>query len=264
MRPSFTVLVTTAVLLISGTDVRAGLSQSDLAAVSLSPAPNAAAPLSLEFRDVRNRRVTLAQAIDGRPAILVFVDYTCRTICGPVLAIASGALSQTGLDPGKDFGLLVIGLDAKDSAADALAMSRQIGDLAVENATTLLLGDARNIHELTEALGYRYKYDAAADQFAHPAGALVMTPDGRISRVLSSLGLNARDLRLALVEAGAGSVGTLGDRLTLLCYGFDAVHGVYTPVIKWMLQLFAVVTLIGLVVLILVLRRNRDVVGDVG
>lgn len=128
----------------------------------------------------------------------------------------------------------------------------------------MLLGDDRNIGQLTEALGYNYKYDAAADQFAHPAAAFAVTPDGRISRVLSSLALNPRDLRLALVEAGEGRIGTLGDRLTLLCYGFDATHGVYTSAIKWALQLFSALTIISLLALILLLKRNRGVVGDAG
>ena len=57
----------------------------------------------------------------------------------------------------------------------------------------------------------------------------MLTADGRVARALSSLALNPRDLRLALVEAGEGRIGGLADRITLLCSGFDPVHGVYTP-----------------------------------
>jgi protein SCO1/2 len=264
LKPLFATLVTTVLLLAFATEARAGLTGKELAGLSLSPPPNAAAPLALGFRDVSGAEITLGGALGGRPAILLLVDYTCRTICGPALAIASGALSQSGLDPAKDFRLVVVGFDAKDSAEDARAMSRQIADAAVESATTLLRGDARNTRRLTEALGYHYEYDDAADQFAHPAGALVLASDGRISRVLSSLALNPQDLRLALVEAGEGRVGTLGDRLTLLCYGFDAMHGVYTPAITWLLQLFAALTVIGLLGSILLLKRNRGAVGGAG
>ena len=262
MKPLFAALVIMAPLVVA-TDARAALTRSELGGVSLAPRADAAAPLALKFRDIDNRRVTLREAIDGQPAVLLFVDYTCRTICGPALAIASGALAQTGLDPAK-YRLVVIGLDPKDSVEDARVMARQIGDPAVERVTTLLRGDAGNVHQLTEALGFHYRYDAAVDQFAHPAGALVMTADGRVSRTLSSLALNPKDLRLALVEAGAGRIGTFRDRLALLCYGFDAAHGVYAPAIARMLKLFAALTVIGALGSIVVLERRRRMTRDIG
>jgi protein SCO1/2 len=263
VKPLFAAIVVMAFPLILATGAQAALTRSELDGVSLAPPAGAAAPLALNFRDIDDRRVTLREAIGGRPSLLLLVDYTCRTICGPALAIASGALAQTGLDPTK-FRLLVIGLDPKDSAEDARVMARQIGDPAVENVTTLLRGDPDNVHQLTDALGYRYRYDAAEDQFAHPAGALVMTADGRVSRGLSSLALNPRDLRLALVEAGAGRIGTFRDRLTLLCYGFDAAHGVYAPAIARMLKLFAALTVIGALGSIVVLERRRRMTRDIG
>jgi protein SCO1/2 len=263
VKPLFAALVVMAFPLVLATGAQAALTRSELDGVFLAPPAGAAAPLALKFRDIDNKRVTLREAIGGRPSLLLFADYTCRTICGPALAIASGALAQTGLDPSK-FRLLVIGLDPKDSADDARRMARQIGDPAVENVTTLLRSDAGNVHQLTDALGYRYRYDAAADQFAHPAGALVMTSDGRVSRNLSSLALNPRDLRLALVEAGAGRVGTFRDRLTLLCYGFDAAHGVYAPAIARMLKLFAALTIIGVLGSIAVLERHRRMTRGIG
>jgi protein SCO1/2 len=260
----FVALVLTTLPLVLTPDARAELTRTELSGVSLSPPAHPAMPLKLEFRDVNGKRVTLRQVIDGRPALLLFVDYTCRAICGPALAIASGALSQSGLDPRTDFRLVTIGLDPKDSAEDARAISRQIEDPGIEDTMALLLGDADNVRQATEAVGYRYGYDAATDQFAHPAGALVLTSDGRVSRILSSLALNAQDLRLALVEAGSGSIGTFGDRLKLLCYGFDAVHGVYAPAIARMLQLFAALTIISLLRLIAVLEKGRGVSKDSG
>lgn len=256
MKPLFAALVILATWVIVPA-ARAALTRGELDGVFLSPRPGAAAPLSLRFRDIRDRDVSLREAIGGRPSVLLFVDYTCRTICGPALAIASGALSQTGLDATRDFRLIVIGLDPKDSAEDSRRMARQIGYPAIERATTLLRGDAETIYRLTEALGYHDTYDAASDQYAHPAGALVMTSDGRVSRALSSLALNPRDLRLALVEAGAGRIGTLTDRLTLLCYGFDAAHGIYAPAIARMLNILGAFTVLGVSGSIVILERHR-------
>lgn len=243
-------------LMASGTTTSAGITPRELAEVSLSPPANASVPLQLVFHDLAGRPVSLGQAIAGRPVLLLFVDYTCRTICGPALAIASSALGQTGLSPGTDYRLIVVGIDPKDGPDDARKMVEQIGDAAVSGATVLLMGDADSARQLADAVGYRSSYDAADDQFAHPAGALVLTAMGRVSRVLSSLALNPQDLRIALVEAGNGVTGSLADRLTVLCYGFDPVHGVYTPIIGRAMQIAVAVTVIGLIAFIMILRRR--------
>jgi protein SCO1/2 len=239
------------------TAARAGLTPNDLAQVSLSPPPDAAVPLRLQFRDLGDRPITLKTAIDDHPSLLLFVDYTCRTICGPALAIASGAVSQSGLDPTRDYRLIVVGLDPKDTVDDMRRMAQQIGDPRIDRATILLRGDPDTIRQLAEALGYHYRYDAAVDQFAHPAGALVLTAEGRVSRVLSSLALNPRDLRLALVEAGDGQTGSLRDQLVLLCYGFDALHGIYTLAIVRTLWLLGVGTVFALLAFLVFLVRRR-------
>ena len=97
----------------------------------------------IEARVPRSRRSTntLEKAIDGHPSLLLFVDYTCRTICGPALAIASGAVSQSGLDPASDYRLIVVGLDPKDTLDDMRRMGQQIGDPRIDRATVLLRGD---------------------------------------------------------------------------------------------------------------------------
>jgi len=248
------------VLLFTPHVAAAGLSERDLARITLSPPPNAALPLDLVLRDPDGRTVTLREAVDHRPALLLLSDFTCRTICGPALVITSGALEETGLRAGVDYGLIVVGLDPKDTRADAQAMFRQIGSPEVAARSSVLTGDAAAIGALTAAVGYNFVYDAEVDQFAHPAGVLVLTATGRISRILSSLALNPRDLRLALVEAGDGRSGTIVDRLTLLCYGFDAVHGIYTPLIRRLLEAAALLTIFAMAAFVLLLqRRSRRV-----
>lgn len=237
------------------------LTERDLANVALEPPPKAAIPLDLVFRDSAGRRAPLRDFIGARPAVVLFADYTCETVCRPALAIAAGALADTGLNPNTDYRLLVVGLDTKDEPGDAKELLNQIGDPAVARVTSALMSEGSNVEQLTAAIGYRYAYDAQVDQFAHPAGAIVVTQAGRVSRTLSSLALNANDLRLALVEAGEGRVGGISDRLALLCYGFDAVHGVYTSIIWRLLEVATSITIILVAGSLLLLWRRDDASG---
>lgn len=234
----------------------AGLTERDLAGAVLAPPPGARVPLTLPVQDAAGRSLAFGAALGGRPALLIPVDYTCRTICGPALAIAADALAETGLRPGADYTLITVGLDPKDSPADARALvEARIPDPALAGATVILTGGA-GAGALLEAVGYRAAYDAETDQFAHPAGALALTPDGRVARALSSLALNPRDLRLALVEAGEGRIGTLADHVTLLCSGFDPVHGVYTPLIRRLLTIAGALTVAALAAALVWLHRR--------
>ena len=194
-------LLASIILCVSLQAANASLSPAELAKVALAPPENAAVPPDLTFHDLTGRAVTFAQTLNRVPALLLFVDFTCHTICRPALAIASGALGETGLRAGSDFRLIVVGLDPKDSLTDAKAMLDQIGNPEIARATTILRGDGAAIRALTKAVGYNFIYDADVDQFAHPAGTIVLTADGLVSRSLSSLALNPGDLHLALLEA---------------------------------------------------------------
>jgi protein SCO1 len=236
-------IIGAALLLMLGSPLYADLSPRALGAAEVAPKGDASLPLALQFLDETGRPHPLAEAINGRPAVLVFADYTCHTLCGTILTFAAAGLGQTGLRAGIDYRLIIIGLDPKDGLEDARAMkaSRIGSDLA--DATIALTGDKPSIRAATEAVGYHYAYDAANDQFAHPAAAFVLDPAGRVVRALSTLGLGADDLRLALVDAGHGRIGSLGDHLRLLCYGFDPVRGIYTASILSVLAAAAGVTL---------------------
>jgi protein SCO1/2 len=223
----------------------AGVTQAALDDVAVEPRPDAALPLGLRFLDEDAQPRTFGDMLDGKPAVVVFTDYTCRTLCGPILTFVSSGLEHSGLAAGADYKLIVIGLDPRDGlqAARDLKAARIGSGTPLAAATVMLKGDDPAIKSAAAALGYRYAYDAEHDQFAHPAAAFVVTPAGRVSRVLSALGLDGPDLRLALVEAGEGHVGSLGDRLRLLCYGFDATRGIYTETITLWLELAAIATM---------------------
>jgi protein SCO1 len=212
----------------------AGLTEAQIREVALTPPPQARVPTALAFKDLEGQDLTLGAAIAGRPTLLVPADFTCTQICGPALSIAASALGQTGLQAGRDYSLVVVGIDARDSIDDARRFtSGQVGGAGV----SVLTGSSQAIDALMAAIGYRFQRDPANDAIAHPAAYVTLAANGRVSRVLSSLALQPTDLRLALLEAGGGKIGGLSGRIALLCYGFDPVHGIYTRQIATLLRI---------------------------
>ena len=220
-------------------------------------------PLDLSFRDEDGQRETLARAIGGMTTVVIFADYTCHTLCGPILEFTTAGLAKTGLRPGLDYRLVVIGLDPKDGLDTARAMrANHIDpDNPIGKAAIFLSGDDATIHAATGALGLHYAYDAAHDQFAHPAAVYVLDTGGHVRRLLSPLGLDGGDLRLAIVDAGRGAVGSFADRIHLLCYGYDPVRGIYTERITTLLGYAAGATLVLMAggILAMVARQRRKV-----
>lgn len=257
-------LIATAVVATAAvaTPANAKFSAAQLAAISASPPPNAALPADLRFRDEHGNRLTLDKAIARKPSLVVFADYTCRTLCGPILEFTVAGLAKTGLKPGVDYRLIVIGLDPKDGLDAARAMrTKHIGSAdPIGHAAIFLSGDQAEITAATQAVGLHYAYDAEHDQYAHPAAVFVVDARARVRRVLSAIGLDSADLRLALVDAGRGTIGTLADRIHLLCYAYDPVRGIYTERITTMLGYAAGATLVMLAAGIfgmIVHRRRR-------
>jgi protein SCO1 len=241
-------IVVAALFATLGTAARAGLAPDQLATIGVDPPPGATFPIGAALIDLDGRETKLGDAIGGKPAVIVFVDYTCKTLCSPILAIAAGALRRSGLTPGADFRLIAIAFNPRNSAEDARRVINAQIDFATPlgHATMALRASAAIAQRLTAAVGYRFAYDAEHDLYAHPAVVLVAGADGRVSRTLSGLALSPDDLRLALVEAGRGAIGTVSDQLHLLCYGFDAQIGFYTDRIR-----LIVVAACGLTVLVL-------------
>lgn len=251
-----TLLLAVALLAFASPAV-AGLTKDQISKVGVFAPDNAAVPTDLSFRTTDGGRETLAQAADGTPTVVVFADYTCKTLCGPIMAMTSSALVKSGLTPGKDYHLVIIGLDPKDTAEQAKSFVTPQLDKNVAHATTILLGDKTNTKIATNAVGYRYVYDKQHDQFAHPTAAFVLTKDGKLTAALSALGIRSRDIRAALVSAGNGAVGTIADKLRQLCYCYDPATGLYSTSINRLIDAAAVLTLLMLGGLLLYLRKHE-------
>ena len=235
------------------------LNPSELSAIGVVPPSDARVPNTLTLETPEGRMITMGEALAGRPALLLPFDPVCKSICGPARAILAGALAETGLSAGRDYRIVLLAIGNRDDAAARTAADAQAGLPADD--VTVVWGPQAAVSEITRALGYRYAPDPDNDAVAHPAALFAITADGRVSRALSSLALNPDDLRLAIVEAGEGRVGALGDRLKLLCYGFDDAHGIYTASLTRLLQAGGIATILGLGGAILWMTRRRRVGG---
>lgn len=238
-------------LILGPEPATARLVQAELARVALAPPPGARVPLDLAVTDARTgQATTLGQALGGRAALLLPVDYTCGNVCDPMVSMSAEALAATGL-PAEDNALVLVGIDPRDDSAAARRMlAETLGGRDASLRPRALVASDTALARLGGALGYTAVYDAGTDSFAHPAAAVLLAADGRVAQVLSPLALTGRDLRLALTEAGEGRVGNLADRLTLLCYGYDAARGVYTPLIQRILTVAGIVTILAIALLI--------------
>jgi|SRR5579862_6460111 len=224
----------------------ANFTSAQLATISASPPPHAVLPPALSFRDENGRTTTIKNAIGGVPAVVIFADYTCRTLCGPIVEFTAAGLAKTGLRPDVDYRLVVIGINPRDGIETARAMRAQhiSPNNPVGRGAVFLSGGDADIRAATQAVGLHYAYDPEHDQYAHPAAAYVVDSGGRVRRVMSPIGLDGGDLRLAIIDAGHGAVGGFADQLHLLCYGFDPAQGIYTERITTMLGYAAGTTLV--------------------
>ncbi|WP_374944135.1 SCO family protein [Sphingomonas sp.] len=214
-------------MLAAAAPASAALSERELARAVARPAPDARLPAALAFTDQERARVTLGQAAGGKPMVLIFADYTCPHVCSPGLALAARALEASGLTPGHDYRVALIGIDPRDTAADARQMAAPLlSSPRLGGAVSVLRGDRASVAAATRALGFGYAHDADGDRFAHDAVLYVFAPDGHLRALLPELSLQPAAMRAALSGGGGASVG-LAERVARLCYGLAAAHGVY-------------------------------------
>jgi protein SCO1/2 len=226
-------------------------------------------PLRAGFRDEDGRHVRIGDLLarlPDRPAVLALVYYRCPMLCNLVLNGLVKGLKGVPLEAGKDFQVIVVSIDPREepplAAAKKATYLREYGRPGTEGGWHFLTGGEAQIRELAAAVGFGFRYIEETDQYAHAGGIMVVTPDGRVSRYLFGIEFPPSDLRLALVDASAGRIGTLADALTLLCYSYDPATGRYTPTVMAMVRIGGVLTLLGLGATVLLLSRRGTPAAD--
>lgn len=219
--------------------------------------PGALVPLDAPLLDEHGRPTSLRKIADGKPMLLAPVLHDCPNFCGVTLAGLTDAIAGQGLRPGKDFALVAFGLDPhEDPKAAAGDLSRMAARHAIGPATATT-GPADSIHAVTDALGYRYAWDARIKQFAHVAGVAVLTPEGRLSGWLYGISPRPEAVTRAVAAARVEQPAPIGERLRLLCFHYDPATGRYTPAIDLFLKGAAFATVATVVVLLLRLRKSH-------
>jgi protein SCO1/2 len=220
-------------------------------------------PLDAGFRDEAGRAIRLGDYFGSKPVLLAFVYYDCPMLCTQVLSAMTAALGLLSLDAGGDFEVVVVSFDPKETpglaAARRSTVVERYGRPGAGAGFHFLTGEPASIERVTSAAGFRYVWDEETQQFAHPAGLIVLTPDGRLARYLFGLEYGARDLRLALVEASEGRVGSVVDSILLYCYHYDPMRGRYGLVVMRALRLAGAATVVAIGSFIVVMvRRERS------
>jgi protein SCO1/2 len=196
-------------------------------------------PMSTHFHDANGRDVTLAELADGKPTLLALGYYRCPNLCDLVLHGIAHALPNLRLRTGEDYQVVFVGIDPRETPADArhaAQMLAQMNRAARVDRWHLLTGNQASIQAVAQAVGFRYFHDPRNDQYAHPAGLVVLTGRGKVAQYFFGVSYPSDALRLSLVGASHGKLGGLIDRLVLLCCGYDPSTGHYSVLIGRVMQ----------------------------
>jgi protein SCO1/2 len=249
----------------------AGYKREAGAPASLLPAPlreigfdqrlDQTIPPDISFVDEQGRSVRLGDYFGRRPIVLAFVYYECPMLCTQVLSALASTLDVLSLQPGTDFDVVTISFDPREKPE--LAAARKANYLqryhrpGASGAWHFLTGERASIDRATRAAGFRFVWDGDTKQFAHPTGLIVLAPDGRIARYLFGIDYGPRDLRLAIVDASVGRIGTPIDSFLLYCYHYDPMTGRYGLVIMRVIRLAGAATVVALGLFVGVMLRRE-------
>jgi len=251
--------------LVSGNRVRADDPANrppQLRAVGFDQHLGEQVPLDAQFVDDHGKPVRLADYFHGKPVILVMAYYRCPMLCTLVLNGLVQGMIDMSFDAGKEFEVITVSFDPRETPDLAAAkkktyLSRYRRPGAGEG-WHFLTGKEDSIRRLAQAIGFRYVYDPDTDQFAHAAGLVILTPEGKLARYFYDISFPGRDLRLGLVEASARKIGSRVDEVLLFCFHYDPTTGKYGLAIMNFVRLGGLLTLVAVSTFIVVqIRRER-------
>jgi protein SCO1/2 len=231
----------------------------ELEGIGVDEKPGASLPLDLEFVDHLGRSVRLRDYFDGQhPVLLTPNYYRCPMLCGLMLNGLLDGVKELDWTAGDQYRIVTFSFDPLETATLARAKRHnyleQYGRQPAGEGWTFLTGRKENIRALLDAIGYQTRWNEDRQQWMHVAAMLVCTPDGRVSRYLYGIEFPARTLKLSLLEASQGKVGSTLDRLLLYCYHYEG--GTYTLAVMNLVRAGALLTLLIVATFLIVLWRG--------
>lgn len=217
----------------------------------------------LTFTDERGYPFKLRQLFPGKqPVVLMLGYYSCPAMCGQVLDAAFRALSDVDLQPAEDYRILSVSIDPRETAEVAKQRKQlflpRLQKTGGDEAWRVLVGDETNIKQLADAVGFNFYWSKHTSQYAHPPSLIFLTPEGKVSRAIVNTEFDASDLRLALVEASDGKLGTLWDQVRLNCLTFDARTNTYSLTAMTIMRTAGAITVVVLGFMIwFMLKKER-------
>lgn len=227
---------------------------------------NQVLPLDVELVDEHGRAVKIGDYFGTRPVVLSFVYYGCPMLCLQSLSSLAATLGVLSENPGDDFEVVSVSIDPRETPALALEKKahyvERSGKPSIARGWHYLTGTEANIRRLTKAAGFRYAWDEATQQYAHPAGIVIATPHGNVSRYLFGIDYGPRDLQLALLDASEEKISSPLKRALLYCYHYDIATGRYSLAIMRIVQVAGAATVLSMGLMIFIwTRRERRQVG---
>jgi protein SCO1 len=224
-------------------------------------------PLNLRFRDAAGADAPLGQYFGKKPVAMAMVYYKCAMLCPQVLHGLAASLAQTGYAPARDYDVIVASIDPTDTPADAAAARQkfltQLGGNVPAGSVHFLTGQQPEITALANAIGFHYVRvpgpDGKMTQFAHSSVIMVATPEGKLSKYLTGVEYQPRDVRLALLEASDHRIGSATDLILLYCCSYSPTEGRYTVSVLRVLGLAGMATVFGLALMLYLLARKPKV-----
>jgi protein SCO1/2 len=230
--------------------------------VAFRPELNGQVPLDTAFRDESGKSVQLGQYFhQQKPVLLAFVYYGCPMLCTQLEQGVVGSLRMLSFNPGRDYEVVFVSFDERDTPEMAAAKKNTAMDHFRRKETAagwhFLTGSKESIAAVTNSANFHFNFDAKNNLFAHASGIMLLTPEGRISRYFYGVEFPGRDLRLGLVDASQGKIGTPVDKMLLFCFQYDPSTARYSATILGIMRVLALMTVAGLLLMI-VIYRQRD------
>lgn len=222
---------------------------------------NAQIPLDLVFKNEAGEDVRLGDYFGDKPVLLNLVYFNCPMLCTVILNGLTETLKEIKFTPGTEYEVVTVSFNHRESPELASTKKsnyvEMLGRPEAARGWHFLTGDEENIKKLADTVGFKFSWDEEREEYAHASGIMVATPAGRLSHYFYGVMYEPRDVRLSLVEASAGKIGSPVDQLLLFCYHYDSATGTYSGAIMKMIQVGAVLTIASMFgFLFLSLRRE--------